>query len=333
MKAKHSFQDSADFDANTTSKYSVPIRRGFAFFGILRTTHHLPTGPALVVVLALLSQACFAPAVRVYQREIKSRTPLSLLKLKVPTGETKKADTNYTVAFVSTAYEATMEGVMKQWEAIQAQANLNTANTYGNLATGAYRRMDVAKFNYFKHIKQFLQKDLEQILLAKGVTVSGPFTTPDEMTFDNKKRAVYMFTPEISITVDTQSQNSGGSNGLPYTEEGNILVNGTIIFTLRESLTREKLWVKRIDADPISKPYRFVAKFKEPYVTEETLTMMGIPLGGKKLEEKDDTDQVLAQALSAFYQALGDKLWAHIDAEEWSKYLAQAENLRKDKRF
>lgn len=281
-----------------------------------------------LVTTALLLQAC--TAVRPYQRDISSHSPLSLLRLKVPTGDVKKVETAYTVAFVATQYETAMADIMKtHLEAIQARAQ----GTHRGAAAGAYRRMDLAKFDYFDQVKKFLQTDLDQILLAKGIKVNGPFKTRDEMTFDDKKRAVYAFTPEISITVDTRSQTSSGQNGSPYTEEGNILVNGIITLTLRESLTGEKLWVKRIEAEPVSKPYRFVAKFKDTYVNEQTMGIYGIPFGSGKGEERDDTDQVLSQTLSAFYQALGDKLWAHIDSEEWSKYLAQAEGIRKEKRF
>ena len=60
---------------------------------------------------------------------------------------------------------------------------------------------------------------------------------------------------------------------------------------------------------------------------------MGVPRSSGSTKEKDDTDQVLAAALQEFYTALGDKLWRHIDSEEWSKYLAQAEDIRKGKRY
>jgi hypothetical protein len=151
------------------------------------------------------------------------------------------------------------------------------------------------------------------------------------MTFDEKKRAIYAFTPEISINVDTKFGNTDRS---PYVEEGNIIVNGVVILTLRESITGEKVWIKRIEVDSVAKPYKFAAKYREPYRLEQTLGLVGVPIPLKtEVTEKDDTDQVLAAALSEFYTALGDKLWRHIDPEEWSKYLNQAEKLRQEKRY
>lgn len=285
----------------------------------------------ILMILGLLLQAC-GPAMQTYRRDISTYTPLALLNLKVPSGETKKAETSYIVAFVAPSYETAMQEVMKsQMEAIQAfKRDYRMAYGVQNYGSQAYRRLDIAKYDYFDQVKKFLQTDLEQILLAKNVRVLGLFKTRDEMTFDEKKRATYAFTPGISISVDTKFKSTGDS---PYMEEGNIIVNGVVTLTLRESITGEKLWVKRIEAEPIQKPYKFVAKYKEPYRIEHTLGVMGVSISSGSGEERDDTDQVLAAALSEFYMALGDKLWRHIDPEEWSKYLDQAENLRKEKRY
>lgn len=291
------------------------------------------TGLFFLIVLVVLLQAC-GPAVQTYRRDISTYTPMALLKLPVPSGETKKAETSYAVAFVAPSYETAMQEVMKsQMEAIQAYKR-NYGMAYGmqsqNYSLQAYRRMDAAKFDYFDQVKKSFQTDLEQILLAKNVRVLGLFKTRDEMTFDEKKRATYAFTPEISISVDTKQRSTTAS---PYMEDGNIIVNGVMTLTLRESITGEKLWVKRIEAEPIQKPYTFVAKYKEPYHVEQTLGVMGVPISAGSTEERDNTDQVLAAALSEFYTALGEKLWRHIDPEEWGKYLDQAQNLRREKRY
>lgn len=281
----------------------------------------------LLLVSVFLLQAC-GPAMVSYHRDISNYSPMALMKLQVPEGNTKTAETPFAVAFVAASYEASMQEAMQS----QKKALLAYRTNYdtGHYEFQGYRRMDVAKYDYFDQVKKYLQTDLEQILLAKKVRVLGLFKTLDEMTFDEKKRATYAFTPDIFITVDTNTKSASGS---PYVEEGNIIVNGFITLTLRESLTGEKLWVKRIDAEPIQKPYKFVAKFKEPNHFSTTIGVMGVAIPSGATEEKDDTDQILAAALSEFYTALGDKLWRHIDPEEWSKFLDQAESVRRGKRY
>jgi hypothetical protein len=204
-----------------------------------------------------------------------------------------------------------------------------------------YRKIDVAQADYLDQVKKLLQKDLEQILLRKNIRVLGPFPDRDAMTFDEKKRAIYSFTPEIFIAVDTKPKIS--RTGDMYHEEGDITVSGWLTFTLRETITGEKLWVKRLEADPVSKPYAITTKYKEPYQVEVKTAsrpyLLGIiPLhsgedGQPGVVETDNSDQTLAAALSDFYAGLGDKLWRHIDPEEWEKYLDQAMQIRAGKRF
>lgn len=156
----------------------------------------------------LFIQACLGPAMNVYKRDISTFTPLPVLKLTVPQGDTKKAETPYMVAFLAPSYEAAMESSVR--------ANRDTILRIQNAgispgATDLYRRMDVAKVDYFDQVKKFLQKDLEQILLSKNIRVLGPFKGNGEMTFDEKKRAIYTFTPEISYKCRYKIQDCPGA--------------------------------------------------------------------------------------------------------------------------
>ncbi|MFN3396682.1 MAG: hypothetical protein ACK4Z9_07830 [Thermodesulfovibrionales bacterium] len=284
----------------------------------------------ILTTVAGLLLACGVAMVE-YKRDI-SYAPFSPVNLKVPTGEMKKAETPYMIAFVNPTYEASTvearKSIQNQIEALKR----SYGDRFGGLApSGIYRRMDKAQIEYVDRIKEVFQADLEQILLAKNIRVLGTFKSRDEMTFDEKKRAIYTFTPEIRIDIKTSYTVTNRAN--PYIEKGEVIISGGIILVLRESITGEKIWVKRIDAPEARKPYEFVAKYKEPLRYEQTVGVVGVPLSGGPAGEKDNTDQVLASALSEFYTATGDKLWRHIDPEEWSKYLKQAESLREEKRY
>lgn len=281
----------------------------------------------LFLGLCLFIQACIGPALNVYERDISTFTPLSELRLNLPQGETKKVETTYMVAFLAPSYEASMQSAV---EAQRDSILQFQRTTEGKVGLELYREMDVAKVDYLDQVKKTLQKDLEHILLSKNIRVLGPFKSHREMTFDEKKRAIYTFTPEISINVVPKFKSLSEQG---YTEEGEIIVSGLVTFTLSESMTGEKLWVKRMEADPATKPYKFTAKYKETYHAEQTLGFAGIPLPSSSVDEKDNTDQVLASALSDFYSVLGGKLWKHVDPEEWGKYLDQARGLREQKRF
>ncbi len=48
-------------------------------------------------------------------------------------------------------------------------------------------------------------------------------------------------------------------------------------------------------------------------------------IGSGKMEEVDNTDEILADAINEFYFKVFNTLDKYIDVEEWSKYLEQAE--------
>ncbi len=273
-----------------------------------------------------------ASAAEGYKRDIKNFLPPPSVKLKIPAVEIKTAETSYMVAFVAPEYEDTMAKYMRERQ-LQIQQQMEQTG----YAAGMYRKMDAAQNDYFDSLKKNLQLDLEQILLKKKIRVAGTtFKSRDEMTFDEKKRAIYTFTPKILIQVNSQS--SIKSEKLPYIEEGTMTVSGEISFILRESITGEKVWVKRMEAEPVTKSYKFVAGYKNTYIMDLEPSCIGcLPPTSKfasmKIKEQDDTDKVLISAVSEFYEAMSDKIWKHIDTEEWEKYLAQAEKLRAEKRY
>ena len=239
-----------------------------------------------------------------YSRDITTFGPLPHLKLDIPTGKSKKAETSFTVAFVNPRYAA-------------------TSQQYLIRAPGGYRKADEAKKLYLDRLIKSLKIDMDQILLSKGIRVIGPFKSYDEMTFDNKKIAIYTLEPEVSIDIGIVGK---GKEGLGYTEEGIIKVQGNVYLILRESITSEKVWVKRFDLDPITKPYKLVAKMKQTRGAADIVLTAGI-------KEEDNSDLALAETLKIFYNNMGKKIWKHIDPEEWSKYLPQAKKLRKEKRY
>lgn len=271
------------------------------------------TQPVRITITALiigLLAGCGIPMR--YTRDISSHEPMQDLsgKLDIPTGTAKKADSSFMVAFVEPTYE--FDGANPQSPYLQMGQ--------------AYKKSDLAKRDYLTDLLKALHTDLDYILLQKGIRVLGTFKNLDEMTFDQKKRAVYAFTPTITISV---SEDKTPTSGMAYSENGTFTVTGYITLLLRDTMTGEKLWIKRLDADPVRKPYVFTAKFRQPYGAASDVDLL-LKSG---VSEQDTSDKALVAALSEFYSALGKKLWNHIDPEEWEKYLGQVADIRKGKRF
>jgi len=268
-----------------------------------------------IFILVLIS-ACGMP-MQQYRRDINSFVPLKQAQLDLPKGDAKKAESSFMVAFVRPSFD------------MAATASLASASSYSQLMEQnafPYKKSDVAKEEYKKMITNTLRSDLDYILLQKSIRVLGDFSSFDEMTFDQKKRAIYAFIPSIAIYIDEKKT---AETGRGYSETGQFTIRGYISLLLRETITGEKLWTKRIEAEPVSKPYQFSAKYKQ---TAHVMTDMDM-IFTSGIQEMDTSDQGLADAISEFYAALGKKLWAHIDTEEWGKYLTQATALRNEKRY
>jgi hypothetical protein len=105
--------------------------------------------------------------------------------------------------------------------------------------------------------------DLDKILLAKGLTTTGPFPSLDEITYSDKKGAALTLAPQIFITADVKYLDNcaDGQNTdcAPVTNYGQfrsghqfkMVVSGWISFVMQEPLSGEKMWIKKLDLDPV----------------------------------------------------------------------------------
>lgn len=105
--------------------------------------------------------------------------------------------------------------------------------------------------------------DLDKILLAKGLTTTGPFPSLDEITYSDKKGAALTLAPQIFLTadvkyldncVDGQTTNCGPASDYGQFRSGRnfvMVVSGWISFVMQEPLSGEKMWIKKLDLDPV----------------------------------------------------------------------------------
>lgn len=102
----------------------------------------------------------------------------------------------------------------------------------------------------FKRFREAMGKDIEELLIAKGFTLMGPYESIDEMIFEDKKKT------DISLFIEvapTFTLNDGGwktsvlKTGTYYTFKGTTSMSGKINLTGIEPLSNEKIWVKSVE--------------------------------------------------------------------------------------
>jgi hypothetical protein len=104
--------------------------------------------------------------------------------------------------------------------------------------------------------------DMEKIIIAKGFNTLGPFESIDEMTYSQKERASLIFVPTFESNMDFQGAQTQTLGSRAVSQEGAVLVRGSVILAFLEPLTREKVWLKRFDLEPFYAPYTTVMRVK-----------------------------------------------------------------------
>jgi hypothetical protein len=234
---------------------------------------------------------------------------------------------------------------------------------------------------YRKLAKGFAQSmgvDLDKTLVAKGIKVSGPHETWDDMTYADKQTAHMALTPKVFLSAEIRHEpgvivggeqpggGGGGRGAAPQRLDRPILLaaaggalwaqrggkggeeppppaptgpsyierrftmvlQGHIALEIREPLSNQKLWVKKLDLDPIE--HKGIEYFEgpaggvtgspaEPEVTSRLLV--------------DGKQEAMADVMQQWYPAVMAKVWRHLDPAELMSLKPQVDEIRKIKRY
>lgn len=96
---------------------------------------------------------------------------------------------------------------------------------------------------YLQDMVTAAKTDMEKIVVAKGFNTLGPFESVDEMTYSQKERASLILLPTFDSNMDFQGAQTRAIGRRAVSQEGTVLVRGSVILALLEPLTREKVWL------------------------------------------------------------------------------------------
>lgn len=94
------------------------------------------------------------------------------------------------------------------------------------------------------------QNDVEKMLTAKGFSTNGRYSNFEEMTFSQKEKSTVILNMAFNVEVDPVK-------GTGLTEE--VQTRGQITLELLEPMSREKVWLKKINLPPF--PSKLVVTF------------------------------------------------------------------------
>lgn len=115
-----------------------------------------------------------------------------------------------------------------------------------------------------KGLSASMGADADKLLIAKGLTTTGPYETVEDITYDEKKQSALTLVPHIYITIDVKLDNAWQyiRDGQTVMEDGNTVyfraqrgftmnTSGIVTFVMQEPLSTEKMWIKKLELDPI----------------------------------------------------------------------------------
>jgi len=187
---------------------------------------------------------------------------------------------------------------------------------------------------YSKAAKGFAKSmaiDLDKIIIAKGLTITGPFENLDTMTYPDKKNANLTLTPVILI--NTQSRDISGWNNR---EDGGIMktievkIDGWVVLEMREPLSSEKIWIKKIEVAEMAETTEIIAEKVPVYRRPSDFIPIGYNAGRILYDGRPDA---MANMMKKMYPVIMQTCWKYIDAEEVLVLDEKAKEIRSLKRY
>lgn len=168
-----------------------------------------------------------------------------------------------------------------------------------------------------------LAGDFNELLAARGYTVRGPFAQFDEIPFPDKKGSDLTLYPVITLNLRNTISKNDKNIIAGYDVAGTSNVSYTISFAVRESLSKELMWTKKLEYPAKNYSWDYTQVSGSRYTT---------------LLTEIQTNQIprtalndLARTLETTYREILTKAWAYLDPEEMRSLKKQARVLRKEK--
>lgn len=215
--------------------------------------------------------------------------------------------------------------------------------------------------------------DMDKVIIAKGMTVKGPYGYLDEITYSDKKGADLTLAPKVFVTAQveyikrpaqenewqagkmkykrrrggeqTQVANTewwttryvqGGMEEFRQEREFKMKIGGWITFVMQEPLSGEKMWLKRLELDEIE--VEGVESYKAIPQYTTTYGFFGEEqkiFSGYSMGELayDGKTEAMADALKKVYPTVMEKFWTYIDSDEILSMKEKVKEIRQLKRY
>ena len=183
----------------------------------------------------------------------------------------------------------------------------------------------------FRSFRNAMQGDIQEVIVAKGFSLKGPFQEFGEMIFDDKKRTDMVILIEIAPAFTAQEGGwaakyhmnllSTSSSYYTYTYSGTASLVGKINLTGMEPLTGEKIWTKSVSIPGVEN------------ISIKTTTEYTRQLSATELMQDPGVYNALGKALMVQYAGIMDKVTAYFSVDEFNSLKPQIKELKSKKGY
>jgi hypothetical protein len=198
-----------------------------------------------------------------------------------------------------------------------------------------------------KGFTRSLATDFDKILIAKGMTVTGPYESLDMMTYPDKKNADLSLTPDVVLNA-TVIEGQWTRNGNNFVQPIQVTMDGSVTLVLREPLSSEKIWIKKIPLQGVTKTGQVIARQQTVVVQpgqaldltgRNKVSLLELMAAAPQTENQpgdiivDGVEEAMADCIQDLYKPIMDSTWDFINGEEIKVLKGKAAEVRKLKRY
>jgi hypothetical protein len=186
----------------------------------------------------------------------------------------------------------------------------------------------------FNDMASGMASDFDELLIAKGFTIKGPFGSRDEMTFNDKENSSFILEIDIELTfagADSRIYttiehapsfaesvvNKYARSTYTYKVYGQIILGGKLVIKAKSARYGELLWTKSIDLEGSS----FACPGQNEYP--------GKPEFHTELNQDALVYNTISRELEKLYSKALNLAWQQIDAAEMKTVAAEGKKADK----
>ena len=192
---------------------------------------------------------------------------------------------------------------------------------------------------YSRVIKSFSNSvgmGLDQTIVAKGMTSKGPYGSLDEVPYPDKTSSNLTLTETVYIqpveredtnAVDQYYTGKNGETVLCAVKSGKLTVDIWISFEMREPLSAEKMWIKKLELGTLERKYQigvqkyWVQTSSDPWAGNQGEWRYGEVMFNTKAD-------ALAGIVNEVYPKIMNSAWVYLNTDELTRLDDKVKEIR-----